>query len=142
MKPLFILWYLFIVPSAYAQSGAVSASTGLLQIGLALAAVIGLMLLAAWLMKRLGPIATNNRVAMKIVGGMSLGNRERIIVVEIADQWMVLGVTAQQITSLANLPKQELAGVNSTALDDEKSFSYWLKKTLAKRKEDQQQAGS
>lgn len=139
MKPLFILWVLLIVPSAYAQSGAVSATTGLLQIGLALTVVIGLMLLAAWLMKRLSPIATNNRVAMKIVGGMSLGNRERIIVVEIADQWMVLGVTAQQITSLANLPKQELACANSLGFDDEKSFSYWLKKTLAKRKEDQQQ---
>lgn len=139
MKPLLVLCLFLTMPIVHAQSGAVSATTGLLQIGLALAAVIALMLAAAWLMKRLGPIATNNRVAMKVVGGLSIGNRERIIVVEIADQWMVLGVTAQQITSLLTIPKQEMPVVEHAASDAKASFSYWLKKTLEKRQADQSQ---
>lgn len=119
------------------SSSNVSASTGLLQIFLALAAVIGLMLLIAWLFKRIGPINSMNKVPMKVVGGLSIGNRERIMVVEVADQWLVLGVTAQQINMLSSMPKQETtaapAGSSTTANQPETPFSCWLKKTLEKR---------
>jgi flagellar protein FliO/FliZ len=116
----------------------VSPSTGLLQIFLALAAVIGLMLLIAWLFKRIGPINSMNKVPMKIIGGLNIGNRERIMVVEVADQWLVLGVTAQQINTLSSMPKQELpttTAAETKYLDtkQENQFSYWLKKTLEKR---------
>jgi flagellar protein FliO/FliZ len=114
----------------------VSASTGLLQIFLALAAVIGLMLLIAWLFKRIGPINSMNKVPMKVVGGLSIGNRERIMVIEIADQWLIVGVTAQQINTLSSMPKQEITSLdpgNNTTAHQENQFSYWLKKTLEKR---------
>ncbi len=75
---------------------------------------------------------------MKIVGGLNIGNRERIMVVEVADQWLVLGVTAQQINTLSSMPKQELptttaAETKHLHTKQENQFSYWLKKTLEKR---------
>jgi len=115
----------------------VSPSTGLLQIFLALAAVIGLMLLIAWLFKRIGPMNSMNKVPMKIVGGLNIGNRERIMVVEVGDQWLVLGVTAQQINTLSSMPKQELpttaTEISNLPATQTNQFSYWLKKTLEKR---------
>jgi flagellar protein FliO/FliZ len=124
--------------SALAQTkgqAIVSPSTGLLQIFLALVAVIGLMLLIAWLFKRIGPINSMNKVPMKVVGGLSIGNRERIMVVEVGDQWLVLGVTAQQINTLSSMPKQVIATSEPAHANanPENQFSHWLKKTLDKR---------
>ncbi|MFZ6799854.1 flagellar biosynthetic protein FliO [Undibacterium sp. Di24W] len=124
--------------SALAQTKgqtSVSPTTGLLQIFLALVAVIGLMLLIAWLFKRIGPINSMNKVPMKVVGGLSIGNRERIMVVEVGDQWLVLGVTAQQINTLSSMPKQEIATADPAHANPnpENQFSHWLKKTLDKR---------
>ena len=124
---------LMLPTSAYAQANAVSPSTGLLQIFLALVVVIGIMLLLAWLVKRVGPIANGHKLPVKVIGGISIGNRERVMVIEVADQWLVLGVTAQQINTLASMPKQELPDTDHNAITDTAPFADWLKKTLEKR---------
>ena len=130
---------LFAVPttSAAADVPAISPTTGLLQILLGLIAVLAMMGVAAWLFKKMGPVNTGNKIAVKIVGGVSLGNRERIIVVEVADQWIVVGVTASQINTLSTMPKQDklLDEPQSTALEHQ--FSTWLKRTIVKRAEPQ-----
>ena len=119
------------------ETKAISPTTGFLQILLGLAAVITLMLFAAWLFKRIGPAVTGNKIPVNIIGGVNVGNRERIMVVEVADQWIVVGVTAQQITTLSTMPKQEqlvaeqlAKQMNTQAVNP---FSAWLAKTIEKR---------
>ncbi|MBC3872284.1 flagellar biosynthetic protein FliO [Undibacterium flavidum] len=128
-----LLFPLLFPLQAFAQSNTVSASTGLLQIFLALSFVIALMLLMAWLFKRVGPINNHNKLPVNIIGGISIGNRERVMVIEVADQWLVLGVTAQQINTLATMPKQELPVNESNTGPLAAPFSDWLKKTIEKR---------
>ncbi len=118
-----------------AETSAVSPTTGLLQIFLGLIAVLALMVVAAWFLKKIGPVASGNKVAVKVVGGVNLGNRERIMVVEVADQWIVVGVTAHQISTLSTLPKQEQLNTQETVQGSENQFSTWLKRTLEKRNE-------
>ncbi len=115
-----------------AQTKTVSPTTGLLQIFLALSFVIALMLVAAWLFKRIGPIANGHLLQMRVIGGLNIGNREKIMVVEVADQWLVLGVTAQNINTLATLPKQEIPSTETNQVVPN-SFADWLKKNLDKR---------
>lgn len=115
-----------------AQTKTVSPTTGLLQIFLALSFVIALMLVAAWLFKRIGPIANGHLLQMRVIGGLNIGNREKIMVVEVADQWLVLGVTAQNINTLATLPKQEIPSTETNQAVPN-SFADWLKKNLDKR---------
>lgn len=81
-----------------------------------LAVVLGLILAIAWLLKRSKLRLMNNPVPMKVIGGLSLGTRERVIVVEIGEQWHVLGVTAQSITPITQLPKQALPEVSANAV--------------------------
>lgn len=130
---------LFAVPAttAAAETAAISPTTGLLQILLGLIAVLTLMGVAAWLFKKMGPINTSNKISVKVVGGVSVGNRERIMVVEVADQWIVVGVTANQINTLSTMPKQDklVEETQSTAIENQ--FSAWLKRTIAKRTESQ-----
>lgn len=134
MGKLFLLLVsLLFSKEALAQSNTVSASTGLLQIFLALTAVIAVMLLLAWVLKRVGPINNTNKLPVNIIGGISIGNRERVMVIEVADQWLVLGVTSQQINTLATMPKQELPAFEPHSNPLAAPFSDWLKKTIEKR---------
>jgi flagellar protein FliO/FliZ len=117
------------------EAGNVAPATGLLQIFLGLIAVLALMAAAAWFFKKMGPVSKGNMVPVKIVGGVSLGNRERVMVIEIADQWIVLGVTASQINTLSTMPKQEKLATELAAALPENQFSAWLKRHIEKRTE-------
>ena len=135
--PTFLLPLLLLLPASAiaqtAQAATVSPSTGLLQIFLALAVVIAIMLALAWMVKRIGPIASGHKLPVKVIGGISIGNRERVMVIEVADQWLVLGVTAQQINTLASMPKQDLPANDTGATPMTAPFADWLKKTIEKR---------
>ncbi|MBC3909135.1 flagellar biosynthetic protein FliO [Undibacterium umbellatum] len=116
-----------------AEPAPISPSGGLLQIATALLFVLGLVFAAAWLMRRLGPMNAGNKIPVKIIGGINVGNRERVMVVEVGDQWLILGVTANNINKLGSMPKQDelLNQSAQTAASD--PFSTWLKRTLDKR---------
>lgn len=107
-----------------------SAVGHLMQVMGALLFVIMLMLGLAWFLKNHGPKSLLGRVPVKVVGGVNLGGRERVLVIEVADQWLVIGTTPGQITTLATLPRQ------ATPEDEPvpgKQFSLWLKQIMEKR---------
>jgi flagellar protein FliO/FliZ len=138
MNSKFALLTILALPlgvASAAEATAISPVAGLFQILLGLAAVLTLMAVAAWLFKKIGPVNTGNQLPVKVIGGVSVGNRERIMVVEVADQWIVVGITAQQINTLSTMPKQEKLVETSSTLLKENQFSSWLKRTMDKRSE-------
>jgi flagellar protein FliO/FliZ len=69
--------------------------------------------------------------AAKIVGGVSVGNRERVVVVEVADLWIVVGVAPGRVNALATMPRQKTAaGDDAPAANN---FSSWMKQIIEKR---------
>lgn len=110
-----------------------TASTGnMVQALLGLVLLLGLMAAAAWALKRFGIAKTNGGTQIKIVGGLSVGSRERILVVEVADQWIVVGVAPGRINTLSTMPRQESVAAPDAA-PAAKNFSAWLKQTIEKR---------
>lgn len=115
------------------------ATGSLLQTILALILVLGLLLGLAWFMKRYGPRAMGASANVKLVGALNIGGRERIMVVEVGNQWIVVGASPGRVNALATMPRQEgaqadgvqatLAGHNPTA----GGFGDWLKNTIDKR---------
>ncbi|OXV28250.1 flagellar biosynthetic protein flip [Escherichia coli] len=90
---------------ATVQSSAPVSAAPLLQVSGALIAIIALILAAAWLVKRLGFVPKRTGVnGLKISASASLGARERVVVVDVEDARLVLGVTAGQINLLHKLP--------------------------------------
>jgi len=73
-----------------------------------LAIVIGLILVTGWAVRRLNPQQARASNALRIVATQSLGARERVVVVEIAETWLVVGVAPGRVQSLATLPRTEL----------------------------------
>jgi flagellar protein FliO/FliZ len=102
----------------------------LLQVVGALMLVIIVLLGLAWVLKNHGPKHLLGRVPVRVVGGVNIGGRERVLVIEVADQWIVIGATPNQITPITTLPRQNMAEDNEVP---SKQFSVWLKQMMEKR---------
>ncbi|MCA7083531.1 flagellar biosynthetic protein FliO [Cupriavidus sp. DB3] len=89
--------------AADAVTGATGAGA-LAQAGLGLFAIIALILGLAWLARRAGLVRHVQGGVMKVVGSTSLGARQRLLLVEVGDTWLVLGVSAGEIRTLHTLP--------------------------------------
>lgn len=77
----------------------------LIQVSGALLGIVLFILLAAWLARRFGLAGkTAGARGLKVSASASLGPRERVVVVEVEDARLVLGVTASQISLLHTLP--------------------------------------
>lgn len=96
----------------------------MLQTFAGLALILGLFLGAAWLAKRLGVgnALTTGHGPMRVVGGLSLSPRERILLVEVGDTWLVVGVAPGQMRTLHTMPKGSIAEPGA----DERRFGQWL----------------
>jgi flagellar protein FliO/FliZ len=117
--------------AAAEQAGPASAGS-LFQVLLGLIVVLGLMAGAAWMLRRFGLAKTTFAGTVKIIGGVNVGTRERILVVEVADQWIVVGVAPGRVNTLSTMPRQENVA-ESEAAPVAKNFSAWLKQTIDKR---------
>jgi flagellar protein FliO/FliZ len=80
------------------------AETAYLRMVLGLVVVVGAILACAWLARRSGLLKNPRTNLLRLVGGLSLGPRQRIAVVEVEGTWLVVGITAGQMTLLHSLP--------------------------------------
>jgi len=113
-------------PSFAAEASAtpgVSLGT-MVQTFLGLIFILALFLGAAWLARRLGAgnAFAGNKGPLKIVGGVSLSPRERILLLEIEGTWLVVGVSPGQMRTLHTLPK----GTLPPPAGKEGQFGHWL----------------
>lgn len=72
----------------------------LVSLGLGLLAVIAIIYGCAWLIRRMTGMTGMNNSAIKVVSVMALGARERIAVVDVAGQQLLLGITPSTIRTL------------------------------------------
>ena len=98
------------------QSAAPSAAGSLGQTLLALVVVIGTVFALAWLARRTGLPGRSATSLLQTVSSLSVGARERVVIVEIDDTWLVLGVTAQNVALLQSRPKGEMPAAAQTPL--------------------------
>ena len=94
---------------ARAGSGNTAVSdAGVLQVVLGLGFVLALMAGLAWLLRRFGGMQQRAAGAIKILGGAAVGQRERVVLVEIADTWLIIGVASGHVSALHSMPKGEI----------------------------------
>ena len=125
-------------PAQPMQAGAPAGS--LWQTLLALVAVLAVLGALAWFLKRYGPKAGGGTANLRIVGSLNLGGRERLLVVEVGSQWIVVGASPGRVNALATMPRQDgadgaaPAATLATHGPAANSFADWLKQTIDKRK--------
>jgi flagellar protein FliO/FliZ len=106
-------------------------SGAFLEALLGLALVIGLLFLFAFLARRALGGKGFGQGGLKLLGGIALGPRERIVLVEAGDEWLVVGIVPGQIRTLHTLPKGELPPESLPPLP----FAGWLKQLAEHRAE-------
>lgn len=74
---------------------------------IALVVIIALIVVGMLLLKRFGPYKQLGGRGLKLIAGQSVGPRERVVVMEVEDTWLVLGVTQNNINMLHKLPAQQ-----------------------------------
>ncbi len=124
------------VRPAYTPPPAAAVSSGsVLQIILSLLLVLGAIVLVAWVLKRINMPQNAAGSALKVVSGVAVGQRERIVLVEVNDTWLVVGVAPGQVTALHTMPKNVLPvpAADSAAPDADNKFKNWLKIMMEKR---------
>jgi flagellar protein FliO/FliZ len=114
------------IPVLAAEAVAPSAGISMFKVLLGLAVVLGLLVGFAWLMKKMGVNQLHANAVARVVGGVSVGHRERVVVVEVANRWLVVGVSASQVTHLANLDPVPMIDSPQPA----PAFGVWLQKAL------------
>lgn len=90
----------------------------LANVALGLVFIVILILALGWFMRRFNQAGMFNNSAIKIVAVTPLGTRERLAVVDIAGQQLLLGITATQINTLHTF-SEPVANVNSSTNSSE-----------------------
>jgi flagellar protein FliO/FliZ len=116
-------------------ANAPTAAGSLVQTVVALVFVLAILVGLAWMLKRFGPKNITGGTAVKLVGALSVGARERILVVEVGDQWIVVGASPGRMNALATLPRQEADPADLARQQPlpATNFSEWFKQTIEKR---------
>ncbi|EPR7491566.1 flagellar biosynthetic protein FliO [Vibrio alginolyticus] len=89
--------------------------------------VIGVILLLAWLLKRMQVPVMGQQKGLRIVSQLPVGTKERIAVVQVGEEQFLVGITSQSIQTLAKLDKplkEEELATNAFATQ----FSQLIKK--------------
>lgn len=67
---------------------------------LGLAFVVLLIFLVAWLLRRMGAVSLVSGQAMKVVAALSVGPREKVVLVDIGGKQLLLGVAPGRVSHL------------------------------------------
>ncbi|MFZ4499441.1 MAG: flagellar biosynthetic protein FliO [Burkholderiales bacterium] len=90
-------------------------SSALLQMFLSLALVLALMFGTLWLMRRLRIGQGSPSSVLKVVASAAVGPRENVVVVEVGEEWLVLGVAPGAVRLLQTRPRGTVGGADATA---------------------------
>ena len=104
----------------------------LIQILTALAGVIALIVVAAWLMRRMGNVTGQRNEQLRVVAALSMGARERVVLMQVGEQQLLLGVAPGRIQTLHVLD-QPLDMANSS--HPVTAFQDRLKKIMSRESE-------
>jgi flagellar protein FliO/FliZ len=103
-----------------------------LQAVLGLALILGLLFLATYLLRRLnGGRGFGTNGPLRIVGGLMISTRERIVLLEVGDVWLLVGIGPGQIRTLHTMPKGQIQASSTV----EQPFGQWLKQMIEQKNE-------
>ncbi len=75
------------------------------QVFLGLIIVVIAIFAMAWMIKRMGYIQTRTHGQLKVIGGVALGQRERLVLVQVGEQQLLLGIAPGNVSTLHVLEK-------------------------------------
>lgn len=103
-----------------------------MQMLFGLALVIGVLLACLWLLRRLSTPRGSQRMA--VLGATAVGPRERVVLLEVGERVLVLGVAPGRVSKLHDLARDELPSASEARAPITASgFASWLQQARERR---------
>jgi flagellar protein FliO/FliZ len=109
-------------------------SAYLIKLSFGLLVVVGLVFFLAWLVRKMQLVQSSNHGLIKIVSAISVGQRERIALIQVGEEQLLIGLTPGRIDKLHTLQKTIQTDVKSTPASS--SFQQKFQQLLNKEKSD------
>ncbi|MGZ0077917.1 flagellar biosynthetic protein FliO [Methylomonas sp. YC3] len=109
------------------QTAKVVTSGDVAQWLLALLLVLALFFLSVWLLRKSGSLAFVGKSQLAVLAGLSLGMREKLVLVKVGEKQLLLGVSSGRIDKLLELEGDQRLFMNSA---DGQETSVFAKKLL------------
>lgn len=112
----------------------------MMQVTLGLVFVLALIAGLAWSVSRLRGFAPASQAPLKVIGAVSVGTRERVVIVEVGGQWLVVGVASGGVTLLDKTAPQLLHAANAAnaanaaGAAELPKFAAWLRNAMQARR--------
>ncbi len=93
---------LLVLPMMPSQALAAGTPTAgnLAQLVLGLILVLAVIVGGAWLLRRYGQLPAAGHGALRVLGGVSLGPRERAVLIQLGDKQLLVGVAPGRVQTL------------------------------------------
>ena len=135
MRNFFLSLFAALPGAALAQPPALpDAGASLLQVVIGLGVVLAALVGGLRLLKRLSIAHGATAGGLRVVAGASVGPRERVVLVEVEDTWLVVGVAPGQVNALHQMPKGKLAAAPPAQAGND--FRAKLKQILERKHAD------
>lgn len=103
-----------VVPQASATAANLSPTMSLFKMCLGLLVVLFILFGITWGFKRLGLVNHSVTSASKVISNISVGTRERVVVLEIAGKWVVVGVAPGRVNAITTLDAPASSHTNNS----------------------------
>jgi flagellar protein FliO/FliZ len=107
------------------------AAANMIQVTLSLLLIVGLLFGFSYVVKKfgLGKMINSSQFPVKVIGAISIGSNQRLMVIEVGDEWIVLGITPQNMTTITSMPRQVAPAANEAG---NLKFASWMHSALEK----------
>ena len=124
-----------VVSAAATAAPVVSAGVGgqLMQLVMGLLLVLGLIFALAWLLRRVQNTGSRQGQVIELISSRALGARDRLVLVQVGDEQILLGLTPGRITPLHVL--KEPVHVPDAAQKATPEFAKRLMEVLGQQKD-------
>lgn len=103
------------------------------QIAVSLLLVLIIIFVAAWLLRRFGHFPDVAEGNLRVLGSLSVGQRERILLLQVGEEQLLVGVTTSRISTLHTLAEPVVLNEVKPGLVSS-SFSKRLQEAILQRR--------
>ena len=104
------------------------------QLVIGLFIVLLCILALAWLARRFNRLQSTPDGSLRLLGGLSMGARERVVLVQVGSQQLLLGVAPGRINTLHVLNETLDSSSGFSALNSDKGFAEKLSAAITRNK--------
>lgn len=122
---------LALLPAAAEGSSGVSPAASLARLVIGLAVVIGVLLVVARLLPRLNGATLAGGESFRVVAALPVGQKERVLVLQVGDAQVLIGVAAGNVRLLQTLERPLALRSDRAGGGAEVRNTHWLRRVLA-----------